>query len=336
MSETLRLATFNLESLDDSGKREAEFRARLPGLRAKLSALKADVLCLQEVNAQKSASAGRRRFRALDRLLEGTPYAGFGRVETVDPASGGPSDVHNLVILSRFPIRESRRVLHELAPPLRWPAVIGGVRASGFVRWDRPLLYACLELGGGRRLHVVNVHLRAPRAAAVAGRKRTGRKWGDLRGWAVGLFAASLKRAGQALEARLLIESLFDAEADAWLAVCGDFNADENELPLRLVEGDADDVGNPELAGRLLTAVEDVAAEASRYSVLHHGRRLMLDHILVSASLARLLSDVRIDNRGLADEAAAPGPGAAGSFHAPLAAAFSLPAPPRAAARRKA
>lgn len=334
MSETLRVATFNLESLDDSGKREADFRARLPGLRAKLLQLEADVLCLQEVNAQKPPGAKRRRLRALDRLLEGTPYARFHRVGTVDPTTGALSDVHNLVLLSRFPILATRQILHDLAPPLSWPEAIGGVRAPGPVRWERPLLYACVDLGGGRRLHVLNVHLRAPRAAAVPGRKRSARTWGDLRGWAVGLFASSLKRVGQALEARLLIEDLFDAEPDAWLAVCGDFNADEHELPLRLVKGDPDDVGNPALAGRLLTSAEDAAADATRYSVVHGGRRLMLDHILVSPGLARLLSDVRIENRDLADEAEAASPGPGGSFHAPVAAAFSLPAP-ETSARRK-
>src|SRR5690242_8333066 len=100
----LRIATFNLESLDES-PRLAE---RIACLRRQLTALEADLLCLQEVNAQKPDGGGPRRLQALDALLAGSPYAGFRRVSTATP-DGDPADVHNLVILSRLPIRNSRQ-----------------------------------------------------------------------------------------------------------------------------------------------------------------------------------------------------------------------------------
>ena len=65
----LRIATFNLESLDQSPR----LAARLACLRGKLTALDADILCLQEVNAQKPDGGGPRRLLVLDELLEGSP-----------------------------------------------------------------------------------------------------------------------------------------------------------------------------------------------------------------------------------------------------------------------
>ena len=55
-----------------------------------------------------------------------------------------------------------------------------------------------------------------------------------MSGWAEGFFAAAIKRAGQALELRLAVERIFDAEPNAVIAVCGDFNAEDLILRLGL------------------------------------------------------------------------------------------------------
>ena len=78
-----RLATFNLENLDDGPNADPSFDARLGVLRPQLQRLRADILCLQEVNAHKPAPKARRVMAALDRLVEGTPYAEFARASTV-------------------------------------------------------------------------------------------------------------------------------------------------------------------------------------------------------------------------------------------------------------
>ncbi|RMD61587.1 MAG: endonuclease [Alphaproteobacteria bacterium] len=331
----MRIATFNLESLDDRPDLDPPLERRIAVLRPQLLRLDADVLCLQEVNGQKPPEGGPRQLLALERLLSGTPYAGFARVST-SRVSGPPSPpgaprgvdpVHNLVILSRYPITRWAEPRHALVPPPTYRPVTADPPepAPEPVQWDRPLLYAGIELPGGRRLHVLNLHLRAPLAAPVRGQKVDAATWRTVGGWAEGFFIATMKRTGQALEARLVIERIFDREPEALITVCGDFNAEERQMPLRTLRGDPGDTGNPALAARALEPIEHAVPPARRYSVIHGGRRQMLDHMLVSSALRAYCRGVEVDNEGLTDELTDTGPW---SHHAPLIATFALPSCP--------
>lgn len=324
---TLRIATFNLENLDDRPSGGVPFDRRIAALRPQLERLDADILCLQEVNAPESRAARRRTLAALDRLLEGTRYAGFARVVMIGPSGHQPADRQNLVLLSRWTAGESRQVQHGLVPALRYRPVTAGQGSEEDVeaRFDRPILHATIALPGGQPLHVLNVHLKAPVAALIPGQKDSAQVWKSVGGWAEGCFVASLKRNGQALEIRLLLERLFDAEPEALVAVCGDFNAEATDLPVRIVLGAPADTGNAALAGRALIAAEQGLPAERRFSVVHAGRRVMLDHILVSRALGAGLRQVEIHNEGLADEALDANSPIAGSFHAPVVAAFVLP-----------
>ena len=51
----MRLATFNLESLDLGPKARVDFATRVTVLRPALERIAADILCLQEVNGQRVA-----------------------------------------------------------------------------------------------------------------------------------------------------------------------------------------------------------------------------------------------------------------------------------------
>ena len=53
----LRLATFNVENLDDTPNCDPPFEARIAILQPQLERLQADILCLQEVNARRSTGA---------------------------------------------------------------------------------------------------------------------------------------------------------------------------------------------------------------------------------------------------------------------------------------
>lgn len=322
MIRRLRIATFNLESLDDRPQAEAGFDDRLAVLRPQLIRLRADILCLQEVNAREASRHGPRRLTALDSLLDGTGYEHYHRVVSLNRVNQRYSDRHNLVILSRLPILAERQLWHELVVPPHHEPVAGG--ASVAVEWDRPLLHATLRLDNGRPLNVLNLHLRAPRAALIEGQKEHG-VWQSVGGWAEGFFLATVKAAGQALEARLAVEQIFDADAEALVAVCGDFNAGDYEAPVRTLQGDEEDTLNGHLARRALVPLERSLPASQRHSVIHHGRRVMLDHILVSRPLLGWFVGLEAHNEALGDEIVAPAliRASPDSYHAPVVAEFA-------------
>jgi len=324
----LRIATFNLENLDDRPGVVPSLEQRIGILRPQLLRLEADVLCLQEVNGQELGGDAPRVLGALDRLLEETPYRTYGRVATRSGA-GGAFDVHNLVILARLPILASRQLRHDLVPPPDYRVTTAEPPAAAAepVDWDRPLLTAELDLGAGRRLHVVNLHLRSPLAAFISGQKIGPFAWASVAGWAEGFFLAAVKRAGQALEARLLVDRLFDADPGALIAVCGDCNAEARETAMRLLAAEEEDTGNGALAGRVLIPAERSIPADLRYSVIHNGRRVMLDHLLVSRPLMAWYRHAEIHNEALGDELVAYATVGASpdSYHAPVVAEFDLP-----------
>ena len=325
----LRIATFNLESLDDRPEAGMDFADRLAVLRPQLRRLRADVVCLQEVNARAPSKSAMRELTALDKVLADTPYEGISRVVSFSRGGVRPADRHNLVILSRLPVLGHAQIWHDLVPP----PLLRQVTASPLtdepvpVEWDRPMLHATLEAPGGRRIEVINLHLRAPRAARMAGQKEDHGRWRSVAGWAEGFYTATVKAAGQALEARLLVERLFDSDPEALIAVCGDFNSSDREAPVRTIRGDEEDTQNGHLAGRVLVPLERTLPESQRFSVIHHGRRVLLDHILVSRSLLGWYLGAEIHNEAVGDELVSPATidGTPETYHAPMVAEFQVP-----------
>lgn len=318
----IRLATFNIENLGRRGSGAISTEARRPTLQAQLARLDADILCLQEVNAQEAKPDPGRQLRDLEAVLAGTPYAAFARACTLRKSGVGPLDIHNLVTLSRWPIRDTRQLWNDLFDA---PGYRRGNGESATVPWDRPVLQAAIDLGGAHVLHVINLHLRAPLAAYIVDQKRPSGEWASVTGWAEGLFATTVKRAGQALEVRVAVDRIFDAELEALVAVAGDFNAGAREVPVRIVRGDPAETGNAALAGRALVPLAD-ALGAEAFTVVHGERRFMLDHILASRALALACRKIAIDNASLLDDTegeplAARRPG---SYHAPVVAEFEL------------
>ncbi len=317
----LRLATFNLENLDWSPGADDWFAQRVSTLAPLLDRLDADILCLQEVAARKIHKHGPREPIALTRLLARTRYRDFRRVISQRPGGSSPADVHNLVILSRWPVGVVEQTHHDLVAPWEWrpPKDNNDNPPPIRITWDRPLLRASVTTPTGDLLHIVNLHLRAPRPAPVP----TARGSGSSRSLVEGQFVAAMKRDGQALEARLYVERLFDADPAAMIAVCGDFNADEHDAPTRLLRA-----GDPETrtGPRALFPMEEHVPPERRHTVIHAGRRALIDHILASPALGAHWRQTEIFNEGLADEVYAPDPIAA-SLHAPVVVQFALPRP---------
>lgn len=322
MRISFRLATFNLENLDWSTSHDEEFERRLIAFAPILRELSADILCLQEIDAQKKGRHGDRRFLALDRLLSGGPYELFHRATSVRPGTATPADVHNLAILSRWPVVEHRQLFHEIVSKWTWMPPGGDAAQSPIeVSFDRPLLYARIALPDGAPLHVINLHLRAPRAVPLHDGDRP-TPGAASKAFAEGQFLAAQKREAQALEARLFVDRLFDGEPNARIAVCGDFNSQEHDAPARILRG-ARDEDTPQTSPRMLVSLAERVTKEKRYSVLHNGCPILLDNILVSARLSEECSGARILNAGLQDEVLATDP-IIGSLHAPVMASFDL------------
>jgi endonuclease/exonuclease/phosphatase family metal-dependent hydrolase len=328
MPLVFRLASFNLENLDTRPERTggAPLDERLKILRPQIERLNTDILCLQEVNAEEVSKHGERQAKALTQLIAGTQYESFHQIISRNRLGQRLADRHNLAILSRFPILDWRQVWHHLMPPPHHYAPNDPATPVS-LDWDRPLMQARLDIGNGRVLHLLNLHLKAPRAAFVPGAKANPERWVSVPGWAEGFHMAGIKRTGQALEARLVVDQLMDADPDALIAVTGDFNAQDNETPLRILRAEADDTGNAHLAARSLISLERALPESHRFSVIHHGRPAMLDHLLVSRPLLGWAKDIAVHNEALGDEAVSPAliPATGESYHAPLVATFQEP-----------
>lgn len=315
----MRIATFNIENLD------LPVEPRLAVLRPALERLAADVLCLQEVNGQHVQGRKERALVALDALLSGTRYESYARAVTHPPGRAGAADVHNLVTLSRFPIVASRQILHDLVPPVEARLVTPRPASATAcpVRFERPVLVTEIDAGAGR-LHVFNAHFRAPLATSIPGGKRGPFAWSAVSPWAEGYYLSAIKRTGQALEVRLAVEQILDPDASAMVLVTGDLNAEEHEMPLRTLIAAPEDTGNSMLASRALVPLARALDPDRRFTIIHHGRPQMVDHMLASHALYGHFKSIEIHNEALGDEAIgyAKGIEPAGSYHAAVVAEF--------------
>lgn len=302
---TIRMATFNLENLDDKPTEKPALAQRIALMRPQLIRVNADILCLQEVNGQKEQ--GINRLLALEKLLADTPYSAYNKAFTTADDDDQVLDERNLVILSRFPILEQEQYQHKFAsaPSYRMVTAKPAQTQAQDITWDRPILYAKIQLTDSHVLHLVNVHLKSKIPTNIPGQKVNNFTWKTASAWAEGSFISSMKRVGQALETRQLIDHLFDTDDDALIAVCGDFNADTDDVPVQAIRGDVENTGNPKLAKRVMVPCERTIPEPSRFSLLHQGKPEMIDHILISRSLLAHYWGTEIHNELLHDESLA-------------------------------
>ncbi len=324
----LRIATFNMSNLNDNPGRMPSLEERIPVMRPQLVRLNADILCLQEVCGQDDN--GRLRLLALNRLLECTPYEGYHRVSTLADDKGNVYENHNnLVILSRYEIMEHHQYLHEYAPSPRYQKVTAQPEEheAREVSWDRPILHAKIRLPNNMSLDVINLHLKSRRPTNIQGHKISERVWKTASGWAEGVFISSMKRIGQALETRILIDRIFDEDPCALIAVCGDFNEELDEVAIEAIRGDLENTGNLDLAMRVMVPCERNVPEPARYSFLHNGKGKMLDHILASRTLLAYFTGSEVHNELLHDESIVFSTRVfyPESDHAPVIARFELP-----------
>ncbi len=326
MKNRLTIATFNLENLDDSPDRKPSLADRITVLRPQLIRLNADVLCLQEVNGQETAGA-LRQLLALQELFKGTEYENFHLVNTITSDKKQAYDKRNLVIVSRYEIEEFHQYKNDFAlAPYYKKVTAEPEEEAKEISWERPILHAVLKVGN-RKVHIINLHLKSRLPSSVKGQQLNRMVWKTAAGWAEGFFIASLKRVGQALETRILLDDIFDKDEKALIAVCGDFNASAEEVPLEAICGAVEQTGNANLISRIMIPCERALPKSKSYSFYHHGKGRLLDHLLVSRELMTWFRGADIHNENLHDESVAytsekifPE-----SDHAPLLGFFDLP-----------
>ncbi|MFZ1397759.1 MAG: endonuclease/exonuclease/phosphatase family protein [Candidatus Promineifilaceae bacterium] len=331
MATSLRIATFNLENLDDKPGERPSLKERMAVLRPQLLRLRADVICFQEVHGQEFPGEPR-QLDALRQLLSETPYEWFYTAHT-KTSRDEAYDVRNLVVASRYPIRDVVQIKHQYAPKPSYRKVTADPpeAAARDITWERPILYVKIDLDAGRMLHLLNVHLKSKRPSNVQGQMLNTYTWRTMAGWAEGSFISAMKRVGQALELRVLIDDIFDqldvSGEPKYIVACGDFNADVNEVPLQAIMGPVEETGNTGLIERVMIPCEQSVPESSRFSLLHLGRKEMLDHILASRQLLTYYRGTEIHNEVLHDESGAfrTDDKFPESDHAPIVAEFVLP-----------
>ncbi|WP_040492485.1 endonuclease/exonuclease/phosphatase family protein [Ilumatobacter nonamiensis] len=329
MSE-FRVATFNLENWDEmpAGVRPT-LDERIALMRPQIDRLRADIVCFQEVNGQERAGEPR-GLAALEELLVGTNLAGATLVTTRTQA-GEAYDQRNLVVASQFPVVRARQIWNDFVAPPKYQRLTAEPPDADAVTIgiERPIQHVEIDIGEDgmqtRMLHVVNVHLKSKRPTNIPGQKVDNFTWRTASGWAEGFFLSSLKRMSQALEVRRLVDQILDDDPDAWIVVAGDFNADPDEVPVLAIRGDVESTGNGDLAGRVLVPIEQTIPETSRYTLFHHGRGEMIDHMLVTRTMLGGYRGSEIHNEILHDEsiAFADDRKYPESDHAPVVASFS-------------
>lgn len=310
------ISTFNLENLDD---KESLWPKRREVLKPILRRINADILLLQEVNT----------LSALDDLVHGTDYENYYRAYTTDKG-GKPYDKRNLVILSKYKIRKKQQYLHEFVPTPEWRRVTAkpAAKASQKVNWERPILHCEISLAGNRVLHAINLHLKSKVPTDIEGQKKDRYTWFSHEGWAEGFFLSSVKRVGQALETRRLLEQLFAKNPlEVLIAVGGDFNAEIDSVPFEVIVGSVQDTNNPNLRSTVMVPCEYNVPSDQRYTLIHHGKGEMLDHAIVSQALYPYWVETVVFNELLQDQSIpfATKEKFPESDHAPVVARFRVP-----------
>ena len=302
----IRIATFNLENFDDKPGKSPSLAERIAVMRPQLTRLNADILCLQEVNGQE-VEGKPRQLLALNQLLAGTQYQGYFVVSTKTADNYQVYDERNLVILSRFDILSHGQYKNDFiqAPEYRKVTAIPAETEADKVTWERPVLSAEIKLPNEQIIHVLNVHLKSKIPSNINGQQKSTYSWKSAGGWAEGYFLSSMKRVGQALETRVIIDQIIDQDPKAFVVVCGDFNADQSQVPVMAIRGEIEQTGNAALANRVLYPCENGIPESSRYSLFHKGKGEMIDHLLISRNMLEYYKKTEIHNELLHDESIA-------------------------------
>lgn len=315
-----RIATWNLENLDEdkldqNGEpRSPLFEDRAEIIVPSLNRLKADVICFQEINGQERQGQPRSLI-SLQTLLDRSRYHNYKLVSTTLVGKTDVYDERNLVIAYRpeLTLIETRQIKHDPdvlpSKPIYKIATVANSDPKE-LSWERPLLYASFRTPAGDVLHVLNVHFKSKLPTNIEDQKVSRFVWKSAGGWAEGFFLSSIRRVGAALEARVFLDQIFASareqnDPEPMIVICGDFNADSDEVPVMAIRGRVEETGNSKIAHTQMFPCENTIPESSRYTLFHHGRGEMIDHLLISRGMLQYYCGAEIHNEVLTDESIA-------------------------------
>jgi endonuclease/exonuclease/phosphatase family metal-dependent hydrolase len=302
-SVSFSVATFNTKDFFAPGGpiTPALFRAKVEHVAGQLLTARADLVALQEVGHQDALAS------LTSRLKNELPYA---HVASAPPDRRGI----RCAVLSRLPFESV--TIHAPAT-LTFPGFVEGDPPPFGTRMPlrRPVVHVRVRDEGGVAVDVLVAHFKSllpmplVRANGEAVLASTGR---DL---AEGFLRSLVWRSAEALFVRSLVDDVLSRDANASVLVAGDLNDGPSSVPLQVLRGKGP---------QALAAVAERIAEAKRFSLLHEGQPVQLDHILVTEPLLRRLKDARFLNENLRDHGpySAQVAPSADSDHAPLVAEF--------------
>ncbi|MFE7330273.1 endonuclease/exonuclease/phosphatase family protein [Streptomyces sp. NPDC057565] len=328
----IRIATFNLENFDETPVDTRPLLAeRIALMKPQITRLRADIACFQEVHGQERPGQPRDLI-ALKELLAGTNLDGAPLVST-KPDDDAVFDVRNLVIATHLPVIKHQQLKNDLVAEPRYQRLTANPPDPEPVPVgiERPVLHAQIDIdhaAPGRLLHVITVHLKSKLPTEIPGQVINPKRgvWGTADGWAEGSFLSSMKRMSQALEVRRLVDQILHDDPDARIIVAGDFNAEPQEIPVLAICGNVEDTNNSDLATKVLVPLEHTIPNDARYTLFHHGRGQMIDHMLVTRNLLAHYRGSEIHNEILHDESLAFADDSKfpESDHAPVVATFDF------------
>lgn len=301
----LSIATFNVKNLLEptGGAARAILPRKLDAIAESLRACDADVVGLQEIGTAA----------LLSQVLERLPArGGYGEpvMGTLDRRGIG------CAVLSRLPVLRAR--VHTCdALPL--PVFRDGDPEPFGARLPlrRGVVHVRVQGEGLGPVDVLVAHFKSARpvrardAAGVERRPSSQRERGE------GELRSQIWRAAEALYVRGCVDAVIAGNPDALVAAVGDLNDTMDSWGVRALCGEG--------PGALLDASERIPA-ADRFSTLHGGRRMQIDHVLVTASLHARIEQARLLNEGLHEHDPLPESGdeapTADSDHAPLIVRF--------------
>jgi endonuclease/exonuclease/phosphatase family metal-dependent hydrolase len=301
----LSIATFNVKNLlpPATDAARAILPRKLDAVADMLRACDADVVGLQEIGTAALLS------QVLDRL-EARGHYGDPVMGTVDRRGIG------CALLSRVPVSEAR--VHTCGA-LPFPVYRDGDSPPFGARIPlrRGVVHVTVQGEGVGPVDVLVAHFKSARPVGLRDASGAERRPSTPRERGEGELRSQVWRAAEALFVRGCVDDVLAGRPDARVAVVGDLNDTPDSWGLRVLRSEG--------PGALLDASGAIPPQ-KRFSTLHGGRRLQIDHVLVTAPLQAQILRARIDNEALREHDPLPESGdetpTVDSDHAPLVVRF--------------